>query len=148
MMYKWLVLLTVLAVQKIVASTTSDSDGKSTFKRREVKYVGSSASYVTIVYLMPCGVMYMYIGGTGENECVSQQELAAVKAELADTRGRVDTLQSQLNYWQNVTINILKDLYFSPNSGNIHNTTKESHVGLWPFCTQFQDKTVKWETLM
>ena len=99
-------------------------------------------------YLMPSGVMYMYIGGTGENECVSQQEVAAVKAELADMRGRVDTLQSQLNYWQNVTINILKDLYFSPNSGNIHNTTKESHVDLWPFYTQHQDMTVKWETLM
>ena len=45
------------------------------------------------MYLMPCGVMYMYIGGTGENECTCQQELAIVKAELADTRGRVDTLQ-------------------------------------------------------
>ena len=78
--------------------------------------------------------MYMDIGGTGENECECQQEMAAVKAELAavkaDMQGRVDTLQSQLNYWQNVTINILKDLYFSPNSGNIHNTTKESHVDL------------------
>ena len=94
----------------------------------------------------------MYIGGTGDNECARQQGVAAVEAELAavkaDMQGRVDTLQSQLNYWQNVTINILKDLYFSPNSGNIHNTTKESHVDLWPFCTQFQDKTVKWETLM
>ena len=99
---------------------------------------------------MPCCVMYMdiHVGGTGENECECQQEVAAVKAELADTRGRVDTLQSQLNYWQNVTINILKELYFSPNSGNIHNTTKESHVDLWPFYTQLQDMTVKWETLM
>ena len=87
----------------------------------------------------------MYTGGTGENECVSQQELAAVKTDM---QGRVDTLQSQLNYLQNVTINILKDLYFSPNSGNVHNTTKESHVDLWPFYTQLQDMTVKWETLM
>ena len=52
--------------------------------------------------------MYIYIGGPGENECTCQQELAAVKADM---QGRVDTLQSQLNYWQNVTINILKDLY-------------------------------------
>ena len=59
MIYKCLVLMTVLAVQQTVAS--SDSDGKSTFKTREVKYVGSSASCVTIVYLMPCGEMYMYI---------------------------------------------------------------------------------------
>ena len=36
------------------------------------------------------------------SECVSQQELAAVKAE-------VDQLHSQLHYWQNVTVNILKD---------------------------------------
>ena len=34
------------------------------------------------------------------SECVSQQELAAVKAE-------VDQLHSQLHYWQNVTVNIL-----------------------------------------
>ena len=61
------------------------------------------------------------VGDNGENECTCQQELAAVKAELAavkaDMQGRVDRLQSQLNYWQNVTINILKDLYFSSNSG-------------------------------
>ena len=53
-----------------------------------------------------------------------EAELAAVKAELeamkGDMQGRVDTLQSQLNYWLNVTINILKDLYFSPNSGRMH----------------------------
>ena len=54
---------------------------------------------------MPCEEMYIYIGGTGENECACQQELAA--------------LQSQLDYWQNATIDILKDLYFSPNSGMI-----------------------------
>ena len=35
-------------------------------------------------------------------------ELAAVKADM---QGRVDTLQNQLNHWQNVTINVLKDLY-------------------------------------
>ena len=40
------------------------------------------------------------------SECVSQQELAAVKAE-------VDQLHSQLHYWQNVTVNILKDHYSS-----------------------------------
>ena len=67
--------------------------------------------------------MYMYIGGTGENECTCQQELAAVKADM---QGRVDRLQSQLNYWQNVTINILKDLYFSSNSGMIYTLTKRS----------------------
>ena len=42
------------------------------------------------------------------NECVSQQELAAVKAEM---ERRVDELHSQLHYWQNVTVNILKDHY-------------------------------------
>ena len=42
------------------------------------------------------------------SECVSQQELAAVKAEM---ERRVDQLHSQLHYWQNVTVNILKDHY-------------------------------------
>ena len=68
---------------------------------------------------MSCGVMH--VDGNGENECVSQQELAAVKADMQE---RVDTLQSQLNYWQNVTINILKEL-FSSNSGNAHTTTNQ-----------------------
>ena len=35
------------------------------------------------------------------------QELAAVKAEM---ERRVDQLHSQLHYWQNVTVNILKDI--------------------------------------
>ena len=38
MMYKCLVLLTVLAVQQAVVSTTSDSDGKSTFKHVRHSY--------------------------------------------------------------------------------------------------------------
>ena len=42
------------------------------------------------------------------SDCVSQQELAAVKAEM---ERRVDQLHSQLHYWQNVTVNILKDHY-------------------------------------
>ena len=37
-----------------------------------------------------------------------KQELAAVKAEM---ERRVDQLHSQLHYWQNVTVNILKDHY-------------------------------------
>ena len=41
---------------------------------------------------------------------MSQQELAAVKAE-------VDQLHSQLHYWQNATVNILKDHCSSINTG-------------------------------
>ena len=44
------------------------------------------------------------------NECVSQEELAAVRTEM---ERRVDQLHSQLHYWQNVTVNILKDHYSS-----------------------------------
>ena len=45
--------------------------------------------------------------------CVCQQEMAMELAAVkADMQGRVDTLQNQVNHWQNVTINILKDLYF------------------------------------
>ena len=48
------------------------------------------------------------------NECVSQEELAAVRSELtAEMERRVDQLHSQLHYWQNVTVNILKDHYSS-----------------------------------
>ena len=47
-------------------------------------------------------------------ECVSQQELAAVKAEM---ERRVDQLNSQLHYWQNTTVNILKDHCSSINTG-------------------------------
>ena len=48
------------------------------------------------------------------DECVSQEELAAVRSELtAEMERRVDQLHSQLHYWQNVTINILKDHYSS-----------------------------------
>ena len=42
------------------------------------------------------------------NELVSQEELAAVRIEM---ERRVDQLHSQLHYWQNVTVNILKDHY-------------------------------------
>ena len=90
----------------------------------------------------PCKDIYALwcdVGDSGENECVSQQEVAVVKVELAaevaavkaDMQERVDTLQSQLNYWQNVTINILKELYFSPNSGMMHTLTQRSatHIG-------------------
>ena len=63
-------------------------------------------------------------GGTS-SECVSQEELTAVRtamaaemaAEMSAVRSemerRVDQLHSQLHYWQNVTVNILKDHYSS-----------------------------------
>ena len=104
-------------------------------------------SYCTLHMLHlkePCKDIYALwcdVGDNGENECVSQQEVAVVKAELAaevaavkaDMQGRVDTLQSQLNYWQNVTINILKELYFSPNSGRMYTLTQRSatHIGYY-----------------
>ena len=55
-------------------------------------------------------------GGT-PGECVSQEELTAVRtamaAEMTKMERRVDQLHSQLHYWQNVTVNILKDHYSS-----------------------------------
>ena len=39
-------------------------------------------------------------------ECVSQTELAAVKAEM---ESKFDKLHSQLLYWQNVTVNTVND---------------------------------------
>ena len=41
---------------------------------------------------------------------MSQEELAAVRTEMEK---RVEQLHSQLHYWQNVTVNILKDHYSS-----------------------------------
>ena len=46
-------------------------------------------------------------------ECVSQEELDAVER-------KVDELYSQLHYWQNVTINILKEQYFPSNTGTLN----------------------------
>ena len=52
------------------------------------------------------------------SECVSEMaaELAAVKADM---QRQVDELHSQLHYWQNTTINILKDHIFSSNTGGL-----------------------------
>ena len=53
----------------------------------------------------------MYIYTTlDEGACVSQEELAAVRSEM---ERKVELLHSQLHYWQNVTVNILKDHYSS-----------------------------------
>ena len=49
-------------------------------------------------------------------ECVSQEELATVER-------KVDELYSQLHYWQNVTINILKEQYFPSNQGTLNMCT-------------------------
>ena len=86
--------------------------------------VKSQVASVKNTHVLCCDV-----GDSSENECVSQQEIAEVKAELAavkaDMQGQMDTLQRQVNYGQNVTINILMDLYFSSNSGNAHAATNQ-----------------------
>ena len=46
------------------------------------------------------------IADDSTTECVSQQELAALKTER---ERKVDQLHSQLHYWQNVTVSVLKD---------------------------------------
>ena len=52
-------------------------------------------------------------------ECVSQEELAAVKTEVKE---RVDQLHSQLQFWQGVTVDsILQDHCSSLNTGNSTN---------------------------
>ncbi|CAI8001679.1 hypothetical protein GBAR_LOCUS3249 [Geodia barretti] len=53
-------------------------------------------------------------GNDSTTECVSQEELASVKAEM---ERRVDQLHSQLHYRQNVTVGILKDHCSSTNTG-------------------------------
>ena len=52
-------------------------------------------------------------------ECVSQEELAAVKTEM---ERKVDQLHSQLQFWQGVTVDsILQDHCSSLNTGNSTN---------------------------
>ena len=53
-------------------------------------------------------------GDDPTTECVSQEELAAVKTEM---ERNVDQLQSQLHYWQNVTVTAVKDHCSSINTG-------------------------------
>ena len=54
------------------------------------------------------------------SKCVREEEMVEVKQELAAVKAemerRVDQLHSQLHYWQNVTVNILKDHYSSIDS--------------------------------
>ena len=53
-----------------------------------------------------------------------RQELATVRAQMAsmtsETERRVDELHSQLHYWLNVTVNILKDHYSSFQTSKIY----------------------------
>ena len=58
-------------------------------------------------------------------ECVSRQELAAVKAEM---ESKVDQLHSKVHYWQNVTVNTLKDHCSPLTSGtNVQFTVSLTH---------------------
>ena len=64
---------------------------------------------------------------------MNEQELGAVKQELAAVKAemerRVDQLHSQLHYWQNVTVNILKDHYATLNPGKEHKTLQTNSTG-------------------
>ena len=72
--------------------------------------VGTGGEWEREIYYTPLCVT---TDQEASSDCVSQQELAAVKAEM---ERRVDQLHSQLHYWQNVTVNILKDHYSSIDS--------------------------------
>ncbi|CAI8045730.1 hypothetical protein GBAR_LOCUS25294, partial [Geodia barretti] len=65
-----------------------------------------SCSVIAGLVLLLSATSVVGTGDANSTECVSQQELAAVKAEM---ERRVDQLNSQLHYWQNTTVNILKD---------------------------------------
>ena len=55
--------------------------------------------------------MFVTIDEEASSECVREEEMVEVKQELAAVKAEVDQLHSQLHYWQNVTVNILKDHY-------------------------------------
>ena len=50
---------------------------------------------------------------------------------------KVDQLHSQLHYWQNVTVNILKDHYASLNTGK-ERTTQTNVLGVGMNFVKFQ----------
>ena len=51
----------------------------------------------------------------GSTECVSQEELATVKAEM---ERRVDQLDSQLHYWQSVIVDSIFQNHCSSSTGS------------------------------
>ncbi|CAI8045731.1 hypothetical protein GBAR_LOCUS25294 [Geodia barretti] len=61
-----------------------------------------SCSVIAGLVLLLSATSVVGTGDANSTECVSQQELAAVKAEIAS---KVDKLHSQINYWQGVTVN-------------------------------------------
>ena len=64
------------------------------------------------------GIKVATTADANSTECVSQQELAAVKAEM---ERKVDQLHSQLHYWQSVNVdNIYRNYCSSSNdSGTV-----------------------------
>ena len=50
--------------------------------------------------------MYIHLGAGCENQFASQQQLEAVKVDM---QRQMDELHTQLHYWQNITIAILRD---------------------------------------
>ena len=51
-------------------------------------------------------VELQYCRSKHSTQCVSQEELAAVKTEM---ERKVDQLHSQLHYWQNATVSVLNE---------------------------------------
>ena len=51
----------------------------------------------------------------GESPCASHEELAAVKADM---QRQIDELHTQLHYWQNITITILRDQHHISKGGS------------------------------
>ena len=73
--------------------------------------------------------------GKNSTECVSQQELDAVKTEMENKVGK---LNSQLQYWQGVTINNIiqdhckKGIIYHFNSSNIAKNKRYLSITLTP----------------
>ena len=94
-------------------------------------------------------------GASGE--CVSQEELTAVKTAMAvemsavrsEMERRVDQLHSQLHYWQNVTVNILKDHYSSLDTSSMLQLWRlwlMWYIGAGSECISVEDKAAVLES--
>ena len=68
--------------------------------------------------------LHVHIDGGGDNQCASQEELEAVKADM---QRQIDELHTQLHYWQNITITILRDQHHV-NTGGKRNSWKYMYV--------------------
>ena len=76
---------------------------------------------------MPLKFNGIVTSAASTGQCVSTNELEGLRyhlySELAESKKEIDTLRTDLNYWQNETLNILKK-YLIVKEGNKSNLNR------------------------